>query len=194
MKRRSVPVIYLASQSPRRKEILKKMGIPFRVVKSSYEEKFKKCSPAKLVMDHAVGKAQGAQVVSKQGCVLGSDTIVYCRGKVLGKPKTISRAVKMLEFISNRPHFVYTGVALKNLASGKIVKGFEKTKVFIKKLSRAEISKYIPKVNSLDKAGAYAIQMKPSIVKKIEGSYSNVVGLPEKLVRKMISSLLSGSQ
>lgn len=179
-------VIYLASQSPRRKEILRKMKVSFRVVKSSYEEKAKKCSPSKLVMDHAEGKAGGAQVASRQGCVLGSDTIVYCRGKILGKPKTVSAAVKMLGFISGRTHFVYTGVALKDLASGKTVKGFEKTKVFIKKLSREEILKYIPKVNSLDKAGAYAIQMKPSIVKKIEGSYSNVVGLPEKLVKKLL--------
>lgn len=181
-------VIYLASQSPRRKEILKKMGIPFRVVKSSYEEKYKKCSPSKLVMDHAVGKAHGVQLALKQGFVLGSDTIVYCRGKVLGKPKTIADAVKMLGFISGRPHFVYTGVALKNLESGKTVKGFEKTKVFIKKLSRTEILEYIPKVNSLDKAGAYAIQIKPFIVEKIEGSYSNVVGLPEQLVRKLIAA------
>lgn len=182
-------MIYLASQSPRRKEILKKMRVSFRVVKSSYEEKPRKFPPAKLVMEHAVGKAQGAQIQVSQGIALGSDTIVYCRGKVLGKPKTIAGAVKMLEFISGRAHKVYSGVALKDLASGKTVKGFETTKVFIKKLTREEILAYIPKVNSLDKAGAYAIQIKPFIVTKIQGSYSNVVGLPETLVRKLLKQL-----
>ncbi len=165
------------------------MGIAFRVVKSSYYERPKKISPSKLVVEHAVGKAKGAKVSAIHGLVLGADTIVYCRGRVLGKPKTISEAVKMLTFISGRTHFVYTGAALRDLASGKIVKGFEKSKVYVKGLSRKEILAYIPKVNSLDKAGAYAIQIKPRIVEKIEGSHSNVVGLPKKLLRQLLRAL-----
>lgn len=179
-------MIYLASQSPRRKEILKKMGFRFRVAGSSYHEKHKKRAPSKLVLEHAVGKALGASVKVSKGLVVGADTLVYARGKVLGKPKTQAQAVAMLKLISGRAHSVYTGVAVRDLASGKMKTGFCKTKVFVKKLSPKEMVSYIKKVNSYDKAGAYAIQMKPKIVTKIQGSYSNVVGLPEELLKNML--------
>ena len=182
-------LIYLASQSPRRKEILKAMEIPFRVVKSSYHEKFVRKAPRRLVMDHAIGKAKKAKTPAKTGWVLGADTIVYCKGKVLGKPKTIPEAHKMLRRISGRVHEVYTGMALCDLKTGRLLSGCEKTKVFIKKLSAAQIQNYCRKVPPLDKAGAYAIQMRPKIVRKIQGSYSNVVGLPKRLLRKMIREI-----
>ncbi len=178
------PFLYLASQSPRRKEILKKMGIRFQVVESAYQEKHENTSPVKLVVKHAVGKASGAKL--EKGWVLGADTLVYCRGKVLGKPKTVKEAAAMLSLLSGRAHFVYTGVALYQAETGKLLKGYDKTKVFVRKLTRAEMLVYIQKVNSLDKAGAYAIQMKPRIVTKIKGSRTNVVGLPQELVKKMV--------
>ncbi len=180
-------MIYLASKSPRRREILKKMGLTFRVAESSYEERHKKCSPSKLVLEHAVGKARGIRVKAREGIAIGADTLVYAGGKVLGKPKTQAQALRMLRLISGCSHFVYTGVAVFDFKTGKIRKGFEKTKVFVKKLAYEEMLSYIKKVNSYDKAGAYAIQMKPSIVTRIQGSYTNVVGLPEKLVRKLIT-------
>jgi septum formation protein len=184
-------MIYLASQSPRRKEILQKMGIPFRVVKSSYQEKMSRIAPQKLVMKHAAGKAQKAKVSAKEGIVLGSDTIVYCRGKILGKPKNLAGAYEMLRRISGRTHAVYTGIALKNLKTGRLLQGYTKTKVFVRKLSQAQIEKYCRHVPNLDKAGAYAIQMKPKIVRKIEGSHSNVVGLPKELLRKLMREICS---
>lgn len=179
-------MIYLASQSPRRKEILKQMGITFRVVASSYHEKKSRKPPRRLVLDHAVGKAQKAKVSAKQGWVLGADTIVYCQGRVLGKPKHIKEAYQMLRSLSGRQHAVYTGVVLLDLQTGQMIKACEKTKVYIKKLSENEIRNYCLKVPPLDKAGAYAIQMKPKIVQKIQGSYSNVVGLSKELLLKLI--------
>jgi septum formation protein len=178
--------IYLASQSPRRKEILRKMKIKFRVIPSNYEEKPQRLTPAKLVLAHAKGKALGAKVAANSGLVIGSDTIVYASGRILGKPKSVREAARMLTRLSGKAHFVYTGVAVRDLKSKKMLSGFAKTKVFVKKLAAEDIKAYIPKVNSLDKAGAYAVQMKPYIVTKTQGSYSNIVGLPEELLRKLL--------
>ncbi len=180
-------LLYLASASPRRREILRKMKIPFRVVKSRYrEEHHSQLLPRKLVLRHAAGKARRAIVPQAAQWVLGADTIVYVGGKILGKPKTEKDAFEMLLLLSGRAHEVYTGVALWDRKRQKITKAVSKTRVYIKGLSKKEIKGYIRKVNSLDKAGAYAIQMRPRIVKKIKGSYSNVIGLPEEVVRKMM--------
>lgn len=159
------------------------------MVKSSYQEKISRIAPQRLVMEHAVGKAEEARVAAKQGLVLGSDTIVYAGGKILGKPKNLAGAYAMLRRISGKAHSVYTGVALKNLKTGQLVKGYAKTKVFVRPLSQNQIENYCRRVPNLDKAGAYAIQMKPKIVRKIEGSYSNVVGLPKELLRKLIREI-----
>lgn len=206
-------MIYLASQSPRRKEILKKMRVPFKVVSSSYHEKPKKISPSKLVLEHAVGKVKGARWSSPgsrvlksntvdsrlkhagmskkkkrhDGYILGADTLVYSSGKILGKPKSLKQAYQMLSRISGRAHSVYTGVAVLNLSTGKLKKAYAKTKVFIKKLGHEEKENYLKKISPFDKAGAYAIQMKPKIVVRVEGSYSNVVGLPVELVKRMVT-------
>ncbi len=185
MKRKHV--IYLASVSPRRREILKMMKIPFRVVKSTYrEEHHSHLHPRALVVRHAVGKARLAVLPKTARFVLGADTLVYAQKKILGKPKTEKEALKMLSLISGKTHHVYTGVALWDRKTLKIEKAVSKTKVYVKKLSKKEARAYIREVNSLDKAGAYAIQMKPKIVTKIEGSRSNVIGLPEEVVRKIL--------
>jgi septum formation protein len=181
------PFLFLASKSPRRKQILKKMRFSFRVVNSSYEETFPKgVSPRDLVLRHAVGKAKGAVVKSAEGFVLGADTLVARKGKIFGKPKNLKDARKMLETLSGKVHEVYTGVALVDLATKKIRSDVAKTKVYFKKLSPEAIENYIRRVNVLDKAGAYGIQEKIKIVRKIQGSYSNVVGLPEALIKKLI--------
>ncbi len=168
------------------------MKISFRVVPSSYHEKPSRRPPQGLVTEHAIGKAKLAKVSAEKGFVLGADTIVYCAGKILGKPKSMKAAYRMLALISGKAHEVYTGVALRNLQTGKSASGFSKTKVFIRKLSAGEIRGYCQKVPPLDKAGAYAIQMKPKIVSKIQGSYSNVVGLPKELVRELIKKVRRG--
>ena len=181
--------VFLASASPRRREILKKIGISFSLVKSSYHEKFiPGLSPQELVTRHAVGKAQKAKIRTKQGLVLGADTLVFLNKRPLGKPKTLKAAFKMLGSLSGRAHFVYTGIALKNLESGKILTGFSKSKVRMKKLSKEKIGKYFQKVNPLDKAGAYAVQEGPRIVAKVTGSRTNVIGLPVELLKKMLKN------
>lgn len=163
------------------------MRIAFHVVDSSYEETFPKgVSPRDLVLRHAVGKAKGADVKSAEGFVLGADTLVSRKGKILGKPRDLNDARRMLEYLSGKAHEVYTGVALLNLASKKIHSGVVRTRVYFKKLSPKAIENYIRRVNVLDKAGSYGIQEKVKIVRKIEGSYSNVVGLPETLIKKLI--------
>lgn len=174
------------------------MGVRYKVVPSFYHEKDHPMPPAALVMRHAVGKVRCARVpgtVTVPGTfhVLGADTLVYCQGKILGKPKNTAHALKILAMISGRTHHVYTGVALRDLASGKIFKGYEKTKVYVKKLSRPLMREYICKAHSLDKAGAYAIQVRPSIIEKIAGSRSNVIGLPVSLVKKLYRKILKDS-
>ena len=183
---RKKPFLYLASASPRRREILRKIKIPFKRIVSTYEEKNNSsANPKKLVLRHACQKALHAKA-PKPGLILGADTIVWCKGKVLGKPKSMKEAEKMLCLISGREHRVFTGIALLDTATGKIKSRAVSTRVRIKKMTLPEIRNYFTKVDPLDKAGAYAIQMKPQIVERIKGSYSNVVGLPVEALLKML--------
>jgi septum formation protein len=183
-------MIYLASQSPRRKEILRKLGIPFRVAASSYHEKrIPGASPEELVLKHALGKAVQARVPNKKRWILGADTIVYCKRKILGKPKSMKDAFKMIQMLSGKGHEVYTGMVLLQPSSGEIYSGLAVTKVFFKKLKAQNIREYFQTMNPLDKAGAYAIQEGAAVVKKIEGSYTNVVGLPAELLQHMLKNI-----
>lgn len=182
--------VYLASQSPRRKEILKKLGIRFKEIKSNYQEKrIHGLSGKQLAIEHAAAKAWRTDVFS--GIVLGADTVVCYKKKILGKPRTKKEAVQMLKLLSGRTHHVYTGLALWSPDLNRLLKAAEVTKVKIKKLSGPEIEAYIKAVHSYDKAGAYAIQMKPKIVAGISGSYTNVVGLPHELLKKMLKAFLT---
>jgi len=182
-----LPLIYLASESPRRREILSQSGIRFKQIPSRYHErKISGLSPRKLVLEHAAGK--GAKAVAPKGArfVLAADTIVWCKKQVVGKPKTLGEAVKILLMLSGRVHFVYTGIALYDLKYSRIQLRCAKTKVYMKRLSEKEIRNYFKQVNPFDKAGAYAIQAGPRVVEKIVGSYTNVMGLPADLTKKMI--------
>ncbi|MBI1870442.1 MAG: septum formation protein Maf [Chlamydiae bacterium] len=182
--------IYLASQSPRRREILEKMKIPFQVVSSSYHEKiFKGIEPEELVLRHALGKARKAEVPKSAQWILGADTMVFCRGKALGKPRHLKEALKMMKALSGQRHEVWTGVVLWDRISDRLLTGCAQTYVWIKNLTEARILYYFNCVNPLDKAGAYAIQEGPKIVERINGSYSNVVGLPKELLNKMLRSI-----
>lgn len=183
-------VIYLASQSPRRKEILEKLGIPFKVISSRYQEKkMNHLTPYRHVIQHALGKVRLAEVPAKARFVLGADTLVIYQGKVLGKPKDMSEAFDMVSMLSGQAHHVYTGVVLRDCRTKKIQKGYAKTKVWMKKFTPAQIRHYLKRAHPLDKAGSYAIQAKPKIVDRIEGSYSNVVGLPVELLQGMLKNV-----
>ncbi|HOE68648.1 MAG TPA: nucleoside triphosphate pyrophosphatase [Candidatus Omnitrophota bacterium] len=179
-------MIYLASRSARRREILRKMKLRFRCVPSRYREKvLPGHGPRELVLKHAFGKALRARLPAKARYVLAADTLVW-RKKVYGKPRTMREATRMLTTLSGKAHEVYTGVVLRDLKTGRSFSGTARTRVYFKRLSRDTIRDYFRQVNPLDKAGAYAIQEGPKIVRKIEGSCTNVVGLPVELLRRLL--------
>ncbi len=161
--------------------------MPFRVVRSRYEENNRSSEhPVQLVLRHARGKARAAMIAKKSGLVLGADTIVWRAGKIYSKPKNMRAAEKMLGELSGRTHTVLTGLALRDLATGREIAACGRTRVRMKKLTPAQIRAFFKAVNPLDKAGAYAIQEGPKIVASIQGSFSNVVGLPVELLNKML--------
>lgn len=187
--------IYLASQSPRRSDILREMGIPFRTVASDYSEKplpGRKERPSRTVLRHAEGKARMALIPhlkpTRRSLVLGADTLVYFRGRALGKPASYRKAEALLMAMRGKSHWVYTGIALKDPATGRLFCGYEKSRVLFHNWTREKIKRYVKAVNALDKAGAYAIQMQPCIVKRFSGSRTNIIGLPRELLLRLLKA------
>jgi septum formation protein len=172
--------IVLASTSPRRLELLRGLGLKVNVVGSRVKEsKFSIKNPEKLAKTLALTKAREVARRTKNGLVIGADTIVVLKGKILGKPKDSKEAKSMLRELSGRTHEVLTGLAVVDASSGKTVVDFVRTKVKFRKLTKEEISNYVATDKPFDKAGAYAIQEKAGLfVEKIDGCYFNVVGLP----------------
>ncbi len=172
--------IILASSSPRRIEIFSLLSIPFSYKKSSYREIFDRNIPLdKLVKKNAYGKALDIAKGESNALVLGFDTLVTVKNKILGKPKTKSQAKKMLKLLSNKCHLVYTGCTIIDTANYKTVAFSSCSKVYMKALSQKEIDAYVHTKEPLDKAGAYAIQgIGGMFIKKIEGDYLSIVGFP----------------
>ena len=179
-------MIILASKSPRRKELLEKNNIDFIIDTVETEEVFDKNIP---IEDGLVNVAyQKALPVFKKypnDIIIGADTIVVCNNQILGKPKDLNNAIEMLKLLSDKTHYVMTGVIIKT--NKKEVKFVEKTKVTFKKLTHEEIINYITTENVYDKAGSYAIQEGASkFVINVEGSMNNVIGLPvERLIEEL---------
>ncbi len=187
--------IILASESPRRRDILEQAGIDFIVIPSSINESdFSKEKPSDYVKKLSAAKALDIAEKYPEAWVIGADTIVVIDGTILEKPESREHAVKMLKRLSNRVHLVYTGFALCCKNRNRIIKKCIKTEVKFKKLSAKEIEWYVNSDEPFDKAGAYAIQgLGTFIVKSINGSYTNVVGLPacevvENLIKENIIS------
>ena len=188
--------IVLASASPRRQELLKAAGIDFVVRPANIEEVQHPGEGAVYFAERmAQDKARAIRASAPDGVVLGADTIVVARDQILGKPTDAADAVRMLRLLSNRQHFVITGVCLIGTDfQGTDSQGTdfedvrsEKTAVYFTQLTDAEIRDYIATGEPMDKAGAYAIQGHASRwISKIEGDYSNVVGLPVDLLRRML--------
>jgi septum formation protein len=169
--------IILASSSPRRKELLAKIVDDFVVINSSVDEKIAKIDVKKLPIELAKRKAKAVFITHNDSCVIGADTIVYIDGEVLGKPKDFSLAVAMLKKLQGRVHHVYTGVCIINRM--KEIEFLEDTKVYIAPMSDEEIAEYVTKEKPYDKAGGYGIQTSfAKYIKKIEGDFYNVMGLP----------------
>ncbi|MBP9865827.1 MAG: septum formation protein Maf [Candidatus Omnitrophica bacterium] len=180
-------ILYLASQSPRRREILTQMKVPFRVVESSYEERLKQTVlPHELALEHAEGKARQADVPDKARFVLGADTVVACAGQILGKPRDEKAAVAMIQLLSGRLNEVVTGIALLDRETGILTRAASHSLVSITKMDEVQCLNYVRSSHPYDKAGGYAIQGKPRIARRVKGSYSNIVGFPRELVRRLL--------
>ena len=178
--------IILGSQSPRRKELLKLMGLDFKVKKINVNENFSQNLSATKAAVFLSKKKANAYSIKKNDLLICADTIVYSDKKILGKPSTKKQAAIMLQALSNKKHFVVTGVTIKMI--NKEVSFYERSTVYFNKLSRQEINFYIENYNALDKAGGYGIQDWIGIIgiKKISGCYYNVMGLPTSLVYNQI--------
>lgn len=187
--------IILASQSPRRKELLEQIGLEFEICPAKGEEIITKTIPEEVVMELSKQKAEEvAAMVSTYAqehkdittpsdiLVIGADTVVAYDGKILGKPVDEADAKRMLTMLSGNTHSVFTGVTLvlidKSGRAGELV-FYEKTDVKMHEMTELEIDRYIATGEPMDKAGSYGIQGKCAIyIEKIEGDYNNVVGLP----------------
>lgn len=181
--------IILASNSPRRREILSQLGIQFEVIPSKFEENASNMNPEDMVMYLAEEKAMSvAKNIKEEAFIIGADTIVYQK-EVMGKPKDNEDAARMLKNLSGVFHTVITGISVVHTPSLKKVTDYEKTLVKFKNISDDEIQAYVKSGEPMDKAGAYAIQGIGSLlVEKIEGCYFNVVGLPVYRLSKILDS------
>lgn len=182
--------IILASSSPRRISIFKALGLDFVIEKANVNERPLKNEKAKnLVQRLAKEKAlKIARKYQNRDClIIGFDTTVELEGKIFGKPKDKKEAFNILKKLNGKKHFVYTGIAIVNPLTKKIIVDIEKTAVYFRQLSKKEIKDYVASNEPMGKAGAYAIQEKGAIlVKKINGDFYNVVGLP---INKLIQGL-----
>lgn len=182
-----IPEFILASNSPRRRELLSMLGMDFRVIVSECDESVDgEMAPDELVCELAKRKATAvADTLNGDFIVIGADTVV-CDGKrVLGKPRDKDDAVKTLLSLSGREHSVYTGVAL--IGRGKVVAEAVETKVIFDEISEAEARLYAESGEPLDKAGSYGIQgLGGFFVRELRGDYYNVVGLPIARLRTML--------
>ena len=174
--------IILASNSPRRRELLETLGLKFEIVPDNTPEPMDGAlSPQDTVM--FLAKFKGDNIAEKlkddDVIIISADTVVAIEDRILGKPKTHEEAFEMLSMLSGKAHSVYTGVYIREKASGKSANFYEKTEVYFKNLDINEIKDYINSGEPMDKAGAYGIQNFGSLfVEKISGDYFNVVGLP----------------
>ena len=181
-----MPKIILASASPRRKELMELAGYDFEVICADIVEVVpEEAMPQEVVMSLALQKAQAVAAEHKKAVVIGSDTVVALDGKILGKPHSEQEACEMLRSLSGRTHKVFTGVAI--VCGGKVKNFFDETDVEFYSLGDDEIKKYVATGEPTDKAGAYGIQGKGSVlVKRINGDFFSVMGLPiAKLYREM---------
>jgi septum formation protein len=177
--------IILASKSPRRQELLNLMGYQFKVELKDVDESYPEgLSPAEIAVYISEKKAKA--FTANDEVVITADTIVAIDGEILGKPENVAHAQQMLRKLSGKKHEVFTGVTL--VKGNKIVSFFDKTEVYCREVSDEEINYYIEHFKPFDKAGSYGVQdwWGLAVVERMEGSYTNVMGLPtEKLYKEL---------
>lgn len=169
-------MIILASGSPRRRELLEQIDCKF-CCETAHVEEVKAGLPEKVVLKNSLIKARDVAVRHKDALIIGADTIVAVNGVIYGKPQDEDDAFRMIRTLAGKKHLVYTGLSL--VCNGKMWQDFVVTEVSMADMTDVEIKSYIKTGEPMDKAGAYAVQGKSAVfIKAINGSYSNVVGLP----------------
>jgi septum formation protein len=180
-----LPPLILASASPRRAELLKLLKVGFQIVPGNVAEvAHEHLSPLEVCQLNAHRKAFAVAKKIPDALVLGADTLVFLDNEILGKPRNLAEARQMLARLQGRHHQVVTGVSLMHLRKHQERIFAVSTDVLFHPLDAGQIREYVSKVNTLDKAGAYAIQESgETLISEISGSYSNVVGLPVEMLR-----------
>lgn len=183
------PRLILASASPRRHELLARLGLPFTVVVADVtEHEDPATDPRTMVSHNAALKADWVAARHPEAWVLGADTTVFIDGHALNKPRDPAEARAMLRRLSGRTHTVYTGLALRRHASGYRADAGEASEVTFHALSDAAIDAYLARVHTLDKAGGYAIQEHGDLlVAGRTGSFSNIMGLPLDATKQILT-------
>lgn len=173
--------ILLASESPRRKEILARLGISFSVRKPFVNEISEYCCPQIIPVINACNKAERVALEFPSHLVIGADTVIEFEGRILGKPETVSEAVKMLISMSGKKHLAVTAVCIRGIEDKLKCVFTDSTEVEFRNFSASTVMEYVGKVNTLDKAGSYAVQeFGDMLISGIRGSYDNVIGLPSE--------------
>jgi septum formation protein len=170
----------LASQSPRRRQLLSLLQLPFTVIVSGHDENgVLEPDPINHVLRQSLAKAREVIGLVDDAIIIGADTIVVLDGEILGKPTTHDHAVEMLTRLSGRTHHVFTGFSLIDQLSGRSVADYDVTAVHFRPLQEWEIKNYVASDGPMDKAGAYGIQDQSAVfADRIEGCFYNVVGFP----------------
>jgi septum formation protein len=180
--------IILASNSPRRKDLLRQIGVDFSVDPADVDERILPGeSPEGYAVRVALDKARVAAARTGTGILIAADTIVVLDDEILGKPADAADAERMLTMLSGKVHCVITGLAVMDAATGKSLSRTSITRVWFRSLAPSEIISYVATGEPLDKAGAYGIQERGALlVDKIDGCYFNVVGLPLSLLGELL--------
>ena len=180
--------VILASQSPRRAEILRMIGVNFKIEPSNiYEEMNQKIEQSEMAINISKAKAEKISHKYPNSIIIGADTIVVFNKKIFGKPKDKNESRKMLRALSGDCHKVITGVTIMNKKLGVLKTFSETTKVFVRKIPTKQIEFYVNNYNTLEKAGSYGIQEWFSVwIKKVNGCYYNVMGLPVSKLYKYL--------
>jgi septum formation protein len=183
------PPLILASTSPRRKELLQGLGLDFQVMAPGVDEEgfqIQALPPQEQAVFLSKEKAMAIAKSHPDHLVIASDTVVFCNGSVLGKPKDTEDAFQMLSQLQGNHHIVYSGITLAY--QNQLVSDFLGTTVWMKPLTSEEIHRYIQTQEPMDKAGAYAIQGYGSLlIEKIDGCYFNVMGMSTYLLNKLLN-------
>ena len=182
--------LILASSSPRRREILALLGLPFETIAPNFEETPSSHRPAEdEVLDFAVGKAQSVANDNPVGIVIASDTLILLNGIKIGKPEDADDAKRILRALAGKTHRIFTGVAILDGTVGPGLMTVEEVSVKMRPFTDAEIERYLALNESLDKAGAYSIQGEGrALIESIRGDYLAAVGLPLKPIAGYLDS------